>query len=154
MSDPKDHAGNGNGKTASYAQTKCSPNAFDHPMPCQNTSPARAGSHGHLGLQLPELLLFVVLLDSDGRLALDLGLRRCGQPADFVADGHGARVEHLLVELFLLELGEFLVEVVFVDGRGGDARGDGLGDFVADGVLLAEVFPVMSSENIKAQKCV
>lgn len=63
------------------------------------------------------------------------------QAADLVADGDGARVEHLLVELLLLELGELLVEVVFVDGGCVDARGYGFADFVADGVLFAEVFP-------------
>lgn len=79
--------------------------------------------HRHLRLQLPQFLLLIILLDPR-RSALplcNLRLRRLWQAAHFVAYGHGTRVEHLLVELFLLELCEFLVEIVFVDGGGADA---------------------------------
>jgi hypothetical protein len=41
----------------------------------------------------------------------------------------------------LLHVGEFGVQVLFVDGVGGDVSCDGFGDLVADFVLFAEVFP-------------
>ena len=102
-------------------------------------------SHGHLCLQLAELFLLVVFFDSGGgRLAFDLGLRRGGHAADFVAHWDGSRVEHLLVQLLLLEFCEFFVKIVFVDGGSGDARGDGLGDLVGDILLFAEICPAVS----------
>jgi hypothetical protein len=42
-----------------------------------------------------------------------------------------------------LEFCEFFVEFVFVDAARGYARGYGVGDFFADGVLFAEIFPVI-----------
>lgn len=70
-------------------------------------------------------------------------IRRGRQTArgDGVVDGDVARLEHFLVEFFLLEFCEFFVEFVFVDAVGGDAGGDGFADFFADGVLFAETFP-------------
>jgi hypothetical protein len=99
-------------------------------------------SHCHLRLQLPQLLLFVVLLDSRGRLACGIRDGCQWQLADCVAHGDGAGVEHLVRELFLLELGQLLVELVFVDGVVRDARGDGFGDLFADRMLFAEALPV------------
>jgi hypothetical protein len=48
----------------------------------------------------------------------------------------------LIRELFLLEFCQLLVELVFVDGIVGDARGDGFGDLFADRVLFAQALPV------------
>jgi hypothetical protein len=44
-----------------------------------------------------------------------------------------------------LEFCEFFVEFVFVDAARGYARGYGVGDFFADGVLFAEIFPVIKT---------
>ena len=60
---------------------------------------------------------------------------------DLVRDGDGARLEHLVVQLLLLQVGEFRLELVIVDGVGGGALGKGAGDFFADGVLLLEILP-------------
>jgi len=102
-----------------------------------------ACSHSHLRLQLPQLLFLVVLLDySCGGLAGEICHGCLGQLADLVADGDVACIEHLLVELFLLEFCEFFVKLVFVDAVVGDTRCNGFVDFFADGVLFAEAFPV------------
>ena len=50
----------------------------------------------------------------------------------------------MLVELLLLEFCELLVEIIFVDGGTGNAGAKGLGDLVADCVLVAEIFPTNS----------
>lgn len=129
-----------------YAKTECSPNAFDHPMPCQTTPSCQSRAlRGHLCLQLSELFLLVVFFDSGGCLASDLGLRRHGEATDFVAHRDGSCVEHLLVELLLLEFCELLVEIIFVDDGIVNARAKRLGDLVADCVLIAELFPKSSS---------
>lgn len=108
-------------------------------------------SHSHLGLQLSELLLLVILLNAQRRLALGLRAGGLRQAADLVADGDGPGVEHLLVELFLLKLGEFFVQLVIVDGGGDDAACYRFGDFVADGMLFTEIFPVVFVSNSMAQ---
>ena len=77
-------------------------------------------------------------------------IRRGGQTTggDGVVDGNVARLEHFLVEFFLLEFCEFFVEFVFVDAVGGDAGCDGFADFFADGVLFAQTFPVCEASVI------
>lgn len=95
--------------------------------------------HSHLRLQLPKFLFFVVLFDSCGCLASNLGGGCLGQRAD----GHVACLEHFCVELFLLKFCEFVFELVFVDCVVGYAGGYRFGDLFADCVLFAETFPVV-----------
>jgi hypothetical protein len=45
----------------------------------------------------------------------------------------------------LLQFGEFVFELVFIDAFGADTRGYGGADFLANGVLFAESFPVVDS---------
>lgn len=64
-----------------------------------------------------------------------------GQPVQAVGHGHGARLEHLLVQVLLLERGEVGFQLVFVDGLRDGHRGDGVADFLGQFVLFAELFP-------------
>lgn len=50
-------------------------------------------------------------------------------------------VEHLVVEFFLLEIGQLRLELVIINSIGGRALSKSASDFVADGVLLLEVLP-------------
>ncbi len=61
---------------------------------------------------------------------------------DLVRHRHGPRVEHLLVELLLLQIGQLVLELVLVDALADAALLERLGNLLADGVLVAEVFPV------------
>jgi hypothetical protein len=62
--------------------------------------------HGHFSLQLPELLLLIILLDTLWGLWIrdwSLGqFIRSGARGDGVVDGYVTRVEHLLIEFLLL----------------------------------------------------
>jgi len=64
-------------------------------------------------------------------------------PVYLVRHGYSASLEHLVVELFLLQVGQFGLELVVVDSIGGRALGKCTGDFFADGVLLFEILPVV-----------
>ena len=61
-------------------------------------------------------------------------------------DGHGARLEHLFVQVRLLELAQLLVQLSLVDGlaRLRPVR-DRAADLVRQGFLLGQVFPVCGS---------
>ena len=72
---------------------------------------------------------------------LTFPIRRFGQPVQTISHGHRARLQHLLVQVLLLERREVGFEFVFVDGFGDGHRGDGVADFLGQFVLLAELFP-------------
>jgi hypothetical protein len=76
-------------------------------------------------------------------------IRCVRQPVHLVGHGHGARPQHLLVELLLLQLLQLLVELVFVEGLADGALGEGFADFFADGVLVAEVFPTNGRTRVR-----
>lgn len=64
-----------------------------------------------------------------------------GQPVQTVRHGHRARLQHLLVQVLLLQRREVGFEFVFVDGLGDGHGGDGVADFLGEFVLFAELFP-------------
>lgn len=55
---------------------------------------------------------------------------------------HRARLEHLLVQVLLLQGREVGFQLVFVNGFGDGHAGDCVADFLGEFVLLAELFPV------------
>lgn len=58
----------------------------------------------------------------------------------------GARLDHLVIKFLLLQLRQFVLELVVVHcPRRNGALCQRLGDFLADGVLIAEVFPAIGS---------
>ena len=65
-----------------------------------------------------------------------------GQPVQTVRHGHRARLEHLFVQVLLLQRREVGFEFVFVDGLGDGHGGDGVADFLGEFVLFPELFPV------------
>lgn len=70
---------------------------------------------------------------------------------DLIGHGHGARAEHLVVELLLLQFGQLGLKLIVVDGVCGRALGKGTGDFFADGVLLLEFLPVFGVQLVSRQ---
>lgn len=74
---------------------------------------------------------------------LTFSVRRFGQLVQTVRHGHRARLQHLFVEVLLLQRGEVGFELVFVDGFGDGHRGDGVADLLGQFVLFAELFPVI-----------
>lgn len=109
--------------------------------PFQSSYSLQYSLHSHLLLQLPQFLFLVILLNNP-LLPFNLMTRDIRQSPHFVACGHGAGVQHLFVELFLLEVCELLVQLVFVEVVVAYALCYGVGDFFADVVLFAESFPV------------
>lgn len=61
-----------------------------------------------------------------------------------IRHGDGPRAEHFLIHVFLLELLEFVFELVLVDGLADGGGGDGVGDFFAELVLGLYFFPDVS----------
>lgn len=61
---------------------------------------------------------------------------------DLVGYGHGAGLEHFVIELFLLQIGQLGLKLVVVDGIGRRTLGESAGDFFADSVLFFEVLPM------------
>ncbi len=55
---------------------------------------------------------------------------------------HRTRLEHLFVQVLLLQGREVGFQLVFVDGFGDGHAGDCVADFLREFVLLAELFPV------------
>lgn len=68
-------------------------------------------------------------IDPRGQRSLQLVLR------------HRARLEHLLVQVLLLQGCEVGFQLVLVDGFGDGHAGDCVADFLGEFVLLAELFP-------------
>ena len=57
---------------------------------------------------------------------------------------HRPRLQHLLVQIFLLQPRQVLLQLAFVDGLAGlRAVGDGVADFFGESALFAETFPVV-----------
>lgn len=83
---------------------------------------------------------------------LTFTIRRFGQPVQTIRHGHDARLEHLLVQVLLLQRGQVGFEFVFVDGFGDGHGGDGVADLLREFVLLAELFPVISP-SVRSVKC-
>ena len=58
---------------------------------------------------------------------------------------HRARLQHLLVQVFLLQPRQVLLQLAFVDGLAGlGPVGDGIADFFGQRALFAESFPVLA----------
>jgi len=102
---------------------------FHHP---KNASPAPSSpaippkSH-FTDKKQPRALTFAI--DTRGQRSLQLVLR------------HRARLQHLLVQVLLLQGCEVGFQLVFVDGFGDGHAGDCVADFLGEFVLLAELFP-------------
>ncbi len=63
-----------------------------------------------------------------------------------VADRHGSRPEHLVIQLLLLQIRQLLLQLVVVECAVGDcALGQGFGDLFADGVLFSQVLPASNN---------
>lgn len=73
-------------------------------------------------------------------MVLTLGVGDAGHAVDLVVYRHGAGLEHGIVQLFLLQVCKLRLEFVVVDGICGGTLGEGAGDFLADRVLLLEIF--------------
>lgn len=79
---------------------------------------------------------------------LTFPIGRFGQPVQTIRHGHDTRLQHLLVQILLLQRGQVGFEFVLVDGFGDGHGGDGVADFLRQFVLLAELFPVFCQEWI------
>lgn len=110
--------------------------------------------HGHLGLQLPELLFLVVLdwglllgcRDSishvlQTRVFWYLTLWCIRHPVDFICNGHCSRLEHLLIQLLLLHVLELSFQLFVVDRISDLVSGDGVDNFFAEVVLYSDFLP-------------
>ena len=64
-----------------------------------------------------------------------------GQPVQAVRHGHRARLQHLFVQVLLLQRRQVSLQFVLVDGLGDGHGRDGVADFLGQFVLFAELFP-------------
>ena len=120
--------------------------------------------HGHFGSQLLQLCLLVVLDRlllcrygysasvchaqlGCGGYPLTLGLGRCRQFVNGIGRGHISRLEHLLVQILLLQLLQLVVEFVVVDGVHLVAD-DGLDNLLAEGVLVPKFVPIARTVSL------
>jgi hypothetical protein len=83
--------------------------------------------------------------------------RRC--LVDLVVHRNRACIQHLVRELLLLKLLELFLQIFFVHCVLADALGNGLANFLADGMLFAEFFPrewrlVSVSEHFLKYPCI
>ena len=59
-----------------------------------------------------------------------------------IGDGYRASAKHLLVQLFLLEVFQLPLEVLFIHSIPESVAGDSVDDLVAEDILLLELLPV------------
>lgn len=81
------------------------------------------------------------------RRLLTFTVRGLGHPSQGVRHRHRPRLQHLLIEILLLQRREIGFQFVFIDGLGDGHGSDGVADFLGEFVLFAELFPVWQEEE-------
>lgn len=100
--------------------------------------------HSHLSLQLPQLFLLIIFLHrlpSPMHRYTRQSRNLIPLPINTISNRYGASLQHLVIQLFLLQPLKFLFQFVFVNAGAASTLSECFGNFLADGVLFAKVFP-------------